>query len=193
MAETWLFADPHFGHRLMAQLRGFGEDIAAHDQAIITTLITHVRADDHLWGLGDLAMSRWADALELMAAVPGHKQWVAGNHDVVHPMHRGAHKYQRRWLEVFESVHTAARLQWQGRPVLLSHFPYSADREQYEAARFPQWRLPDHGGLLLHGHTHSPERLTGDHEVHVGLDAWGLRPVRLPDALAQLTAPAVPA
>lgn len=54
--------------------------------------------------------------------------------------------------------------------VLLSHFPYgNRDRG---APRYLQYRLPDLGEWLLHGHTHSNERQLGK-EIHVGWDAWG--------------------
>lgn len=50
-------------------------------------------------------------------------------------------------------------------------------RPSRRRARQPQFRLPDLGEWLIHGHTHSKERLDGPRSVHVGLDAWGLRPV----------------
>ncbi len=185
MGETWLTSDPHLGHRLMAARRGFGGDVGAHDAAVVAALRAAVGPDDHLWVLGDLTMRLPEYACERFRAVPGHLHLVLGNHDAGHPMHRGAHNLQRRYLGVFESVAMAATLRWEGGPVLLSHFPYRADRGP-GPARFPQWRLPDLGGLLLHGHTHLPARRTSDHEVHVGLDAWGLAPVRLADAVAAL-------
>jgi calcineurin-like phosphoesterase family protein len=35
-----------------------------------------------------------------------------------------------------------------------------------------QWRLPDRGEFLAHGHTHAALRRTSPREVHVGIDAW---------------------
>ena len=71
--------------------------------------------------------------------------------------------------------------------VLLSHYPYSGvgaegnrkeDGSQLEE-RFAEFRLTDCGRPLLHGHTHGPEKLhfsqAGTPQVHIGLDAWGMR------------------
>ena len=40
-------------------------------------------------------------------------------------------------------------------------------------SRFEQWRLPDRGSWLVHGHLHSGRQLA-ERCIHVGLDAWGL-------------------
>lgn len=175
MTTVYYTADLHLGHRLIAGLRGFGEDTDAHDAALATAWDGLVGKDDHVWVLGDLTMKgNPADALAWIVARPGVKHLVAGNHDPCHPMHRQAHKLQPRYLEAFASVQPYARRKIDGRVVLLSHFPFHADRGE---VRYAQYRLPDLGEFLLHGHTHSRERFTSDHELHVGLDAWDLRPV----------------
>jgi calcineurin-like phosphoesterase family protein len=43
-------------------------------------------------------------------------------------------------------------------------------------------RLPDHGAVLIHGHTHSTgspvsRSKSGTLQILVGVDAWGFRPV----------------
>ena len=69
----------------------------------------------------------------------------------------------------------------------MSHFPYDGDHVE-GGDRATQWRLHDEGVILLHGHTHSADRVSlsraGTTQIHVGLDAWGLRPVALGQALA---------
>ena len=78
------------------------------------------------------------------------------------------------------------------RPRRHPHCPCPRDRGE---PRYPQWRLPNEGARLLHGHTHGAERATVDaediytlasaapvrriytsREIHVGWDAWA-RPV----------------
>lgn len=169
---VWYTSDLHFGHRFVAELRGFN-DVDDHDAALCDNWASRVAADDVVWVLGDLAMSRYVEALALIKALPGIKHLVAGNHDPVHPMHRRAPKYQPACLDTFASVQAAARRRINGVDVLLSHFPYTADRGE---TRYPQWRLPNLGAWLLHGHTHAGERITGPREIHVGVDAWGLAP-----------------
>jgi calcineurin-like phosphoesterase family protein len=128
------------------------------------------------WVLGDLAVSRPDRALALLNLLPGRKHLIVGNHDRCHPMHRTAHKHQRAYLDVFDSVQAFARRRIGDQAVLLSHFPYASDHT--DEVRYTQYRLRDEGMWLLHGHTHGPERRHG-HEIHVGVDAWDLAPVSL--------------
>lgn len=110
--------------------------------------------------------------------MPGRKRLVLGNHDAGHPRHRNAHRWGDAYATVFEHVAASARVKLQGTEALLSHFPYERDRG---TARHMQWRLPDLGVPLIHGHTHGRERRSttpfGTPELHVGLDAWDLTPV----------------
>lgn len=174
--SVWFTSDLHFGHRLVAGHRGFGEDIDAHDDTIAREWIKAVRSDDHVWVLGDLAVSSPDHALKILMSLPGHKHLVSGNHDSCHPMHRNSHKHLRRYLLAFESVQPFARRRIDGEDVLLSHFPY--DKDRYEA-RYTQYRLRDEGRWLLHGHTHDADQRREGREIHVGVDAWGLAPVHL--------------
>ena len=60
---------------------------------------------------------------------------------------------------------------------------YNDDGDHTEEERYDQFRLRDLGTTLLHGHTHSDQRVSrssnGTLQIHVGLDAWGLKPVTL--------------
>lgn len=175
MSRVFYTADTHLGHKLVAGLRGFGDDTDAHDAELANAWDRAVSKDDLVWVLGDLTMGNLERALDWFEQRPGRKRLVLGNHDAGHPMHRDAPKYLKRYYRAFELATTAARTRIGGMEVLLSHFPYTTDHG-FEA-RFPQWRLPDFGAWLLHGHTHAPAWYTGDREIHVGLDAWGLTPV----------------
>jgi calcineurin-like phosphoesterase family protein len=171
---TWFTSDLHFGHRLVAHLRGHGPsreeaDVTAHDLEIADHWRDTVATDDVVWILGDLDLN--TRSLPLVAALPGRKRLIAGNHDACHPMHSAAPSVMKRYLEVFEFVQPFARVKLLGEPVLLSHFPYQGDHTEY-GDRFTQYRLPDEGARLLHGHTHSSERWTSTREIHVGWDAW---------------------
>lgn len=177
-------ADLHLGHELVAKLRGF-VTTDGHDDAVLDTLRRTVNPKgDQLWILGDLSGGSRAGterALELLAEIPGTKHLVPGNHCPVHPMHRDSWKWQRRYLEVFESVQPFARHRFvvddQRREVLLSHFPYQDGGDHTEYERYGQYRLPHMGRWLLHGHTHSPlAHLRNSRQIHVGWDAWR-RPV----------------
>lgn len=173
-------ADLHLGHQLVAELRGY-DSVQEHDEAVLAPLRTLDPRGDQLWILGDLsggskgATLRALEALDGNVDVPMHL--VAGNHCPVHPMHRDAHKWLRRYLEVFESVQPFARHRIDGRSVLLSHFPYQGGGDHTAGERYTQYRLPDLGEPLLHGHTHATSWLSGDRSVCVSLDAWAMQPV----------------
>ncbi|AYN58547.1 phosphoesterase [Arthrobacter phage Liebe] len=194
MANVFFTSDLHLGHALVAGLRGF-DDVADHDAAIAENWRRVVGPKDIVWVLGDLAASSPSRALDLIRSLPGEKHLVLGNHDPAHPMHRDA--YRRQWPYLagnggaFQSVAASARRRIQGQEVLLSHFPYDRDRGE---TRYAQWRLPDLGVPLLHGHTHGTERLSrsarSTPEIHVGVDAWDLAPVPL-ETVAGLLAEAV--
>lgn len=184
MSGCFLTSDFHIGHRLVAEHRGFGTT-QEHDEALRAIWVRTVSSDAQVWVLGDLSAGGKAstlNALEFCAALPGEKHLVLGNHDPAHPMHRDAHKWQRLYMEVFTSVQPYARRRIHGQSVLLSHFPYEADRGS--EVRYPQYRLPNLGEFLLHGHTHSASKHTSRRELHVGLDAWGMELVPV-DTVAQ--------
>jgi len=173
---VWFTSDLHFGHRLVAGLRGFGEDVDAHDAALVKNWCRVVHPKDQVWVLGDIAVSSPYSALELVAELPGRKHLIAGNHDACHPMHREAHRFQKNYLMAFESVQAFARRRIAGQEVLLSHFPYDKDRFE---VRYTQYRLRDEGRWLLHGHTHLADQRREGREIHVGVDAWDFTPVNL--------------
>lgn len=189
MARAFFTADLHLGHRLVSRMRGF-DDPSEHDEVVAERWRSVVSTEDAVWVLGDLAAVSTRrgidDLLAKVDVLPGTKHLIAGNHDPVHPMHRDAHRWQRRYLEVFDSVQAFSRRrigvtmpagQKSSQTVMLSHFPYRADHSA--TARYLQYRLRDVGDWLLHGHTHSPAQFTSSREIHVGLDAWELRPVEL--------------
>ena len=175
---TYFTSDIHYEHRLLSFLRGF-DSPEAHDDSFDEMWRSTVGKNDLVWILGDLHMSGYRPALERMAALPGRKRIVLGNHDAAHPMHRTAGAAFGPFTDVFEQVTTAATIRLNGRKVLSSHFPYDGEGRRTGSERFTQWRLKDLGEPLLHGHTHAPDRATrsasGSLQVHVGLDAWDFR------------------
>lgn len=200
MSTTFYTADLHIGHRLVAGLRGFGRlvsepgerprfdgvDTAAHDDLIRRNWWETVGIDDVVHVLGDLAVTSSEDGIMAMlafvGALPGRKRLVLGNHDPRHPMHDGHERWAGAYGEVFESVDTLVRRRIAGRRVMLSHFPYGNDMRhiaQHDGIdRYAAFRPVDAGLWLLHGHTHSGEiRREGPREIHVGLDAWAMKPV----------------
>lgn len=186
--STWFTSDLHIGHRLVAGKRGYwDEDIVddegncapdpeEHDFTLAQMWDSTVDPTDTVWVLGDISINGGQHALDWIHDRPGTKHLVTGNHDPVNPQKRTAQKLQRRWMEYFETIQPHARLRYGKQNYLLSHYPYWSygDGPERESARDEQWRLPDLGLPLLHGHTHGKER-AHDNMFHVGLDAWDLQ------------------
>lgn len=62
--------------------------------------------------------------------------------------------------------------------VYLSHFPFTGD---HGPDRHREWRLREGWDAVIHGHTHSAEKIsqsdhTGALQVHIGVDAWDFQP-----------------
>ncbi|MFR9752809.1 metallophosphoesterase family protein [Nocardia sp. 004] len=170
-------ADLHIGHRMVAESRGF-PDAAAHDAELARLWDQEVDIDDQVWVLGDISVGGTKNettALRWLAHRSGRKHLVCGNHDGCHPMRSKAARWQRVYLEVFDSVQQTAVHKITGHRVLLSHFPFRGDPEgdHTPVNRFEEWRHPDGGQWLLHGHTHSRESQRG-RQLHIGLDAHNL-------------------
>lgn len=203
MPVTWFTSDTHFGHRLVAALRGFApgallEDgtvdrtvitpghVRAHDEHIIESWNRHVAPEDTVWHLGDLTLKRAAEVAPILARLNGNLRIVLGNHDRAHPLmgHKAIAETRALYEAGVEYVTPFAEVPVQlpkGRPdpamrVMLSHFPYHGDHT--ESPREAQWRLRDEGRVLLHGHTHTAYATMPEHtrQIHVGWDTWR-RPV----------------
>lgn len=196
MSRTWFTSDLHIGHRLVAGHRGFfdadaaGEpDPAAHDKWLADLWDSTVSDEDIVFVLGDVSMNFKPYVSEWVRQRPGTKHLITGNHDSVHPMHSTALRHLEKWTTpgLFSTVQPSLRRRYNGHEVLLSHFPYIEQDgdEGRRAGSYPQWRLPDLGVPLIHGHTHGPEKehrneidtwsdipRYGSPQLHVGIDAW---------------------
>lgn len=184
--NVWFTSDPHWGHEFVAKDRGF-DSADDHDEWLAGVYLDHFRPEDTIWWLGDLTVRmapRQAVYRCTDTAPKAKHHLVFGNHDAGHPMHRTAYRAYDDYAE-FDSVQPFARRRGPNKTsLLLSHFPYAGDHTEEE--RYPQWRLPDLGDPLIHGHTHSTEKVSytqyGTVQVHVGVDAWKA-PVNLDEVL----------
>ena len=87
MTTIWVLSDTHFGHGNILQfkredgspLRAF-ESAEEMDEHLVAQWNSVVRPQDHVYHLGDVAMSR--QALPTLARCNGHKRLVRGNHDI---------------------------------------------------------------------------------------------------------------
>lgn len=123
MTRQWFTADTHFGHKFVADLRGFA-DVESHDAEIVARWNRVVRPDDIVWHLGDVTLQSYECIAEVLHQMNGTIHLIPGNHDRCSPVHRDAHKQQVIWMDRFASVQAYARRRFNGRQLLLSHYPY---------------------------------------------------------------------
>lgn len=193
--SVFFTSDLHLFHRAVAYDRRYGgwpadkadvteDDVAWHNDLLAEKWDAVVRRDDVVWVLGDLIASSQSltKALLWIAERPGRKHFVWGNHDPGHPMHSDSQKFDGRYRGAFESVGMMRKRRIFGQEVFLCHFPYDDVATSSPEGRFEQFRLPNLGKPIIHGHTHSKERVTdvgGTRQIHVGPDAWDMAPVPL--------------
>lgn len=170
MAEVFFWADFHFGHPKVSDLRGFNST-DEHDNHIVKGWESRVGKKDQVVVPGDLAVGSPQRALEIIAGLPGIKRLISGNHDQTFAGNRKAPNAQKRYLEVFDSVQDYAKRRVHGVDYLLSHFPYTGDHAGTED-RYTEFRLKDTGKYpLIHGHVHDEWKVNGM-QFNVGVDHW---------------------
>jgi len=164
-------ADLHLGHIKVAKLR-FPESAeylkddkvqSLHDVTILRQIQKLTKRDD-LYILGDLSSGNAAQERNALSMLRMLKEdigfgmhLIAGNHDSVSSIHKRGRRKQREFLETFDSVQQFAPIDIAGETLLMSHFPYASlgDGETRQGSpRYLEFRLPDAGYPLLHGHTH---------------------------------------
>lgn len=191
MSNVFFTSDLHIGHKLVAGLRGFWDednvdddgnaapDTLEHARTVAAIWDATVKPSDTVFVLGDTGLSNWSYVLNWFDNRPGTKHLIAGNHDPVHPARSDAIKLQKEWLHVFATINPYTTRKIAGEKVLLSHFPYASYGDgtthgEPGEGRWSEWRADERlGKLLIHGHTHGPERAHDGNQFHVGWDAWG--------------------
>lgn len=208
IARRFITSDTHIGHRLMSGLRGYGKsllpgerltalnesqvtragqlvrdfDIARHDAYVIDTWNSRVRPDDVVFHAGDVFLGPHSN-IEKIALLNGKKHLITGNHDEIFAGHRQSWRNYREWAGYFESINAFLRINVDDIKCLISHFPYAGYSEGAPSdrieGRYEEYRLPDEGHMLLHGHTHAGEPFTYrdpgklvPNMIHIGWDTW---------------------
>lgn len=186
MSTVWYTSDLHLGHRLVARLRTGIEDndalaIEQHDALLAENWDRVVGKNDLIYVGGDLCISGLDEALAWIQKRKGRKRLVWGNHDKGHPANPKGPAHGAKYREAFEDAQAFYRTKIGQRDALISHFPYTGDRGE---DRWTQYRLPDLGEILLHGHMHSDLRVIDrekPYQIHIGPDAWDMNLVNIED------------
>lgn len=190
--DIWLRSDDHFGHRNICRFtdRPWAnwdtEDEEADERALVemaeafvTLHNEQVKPGDLVIFGGDVAMGdRYMWLREWVRKMHGRKILIIGNHDKLFKNY--AEWEYRVYAETFtEGVRSWLDLRdllpFSHLPMIVNHFPYepgTGPRVVPGPDKYKNWRpvrVP--GQWLLHGHTHDTRVLTGDQQIHIGIDA----------------------
>lgn len=166
MSNIYFWSDMHLGDANVASFRGF-DDVEEHDAMVLDAWSTTIRERDIVYFLGDLSIHDVQGALDKVSKLAGRKRIIWGNHDPGHPMFTRSHRWQPKFLEVFETADSIGFLKVDKTPVMMSHFPFRGDHSEHD--RHWQYRLRPDSGLLLHGHVHHLWE-TNEDQFNVGVD-----------------------
>lgn len=168
-----------------------------HDETVVRHINARVGKQDELYVLGDLSCGSrdsFEQALRMIDKLyvpPSRRHLILGNHENF----KVKDSVRVTLAHTFGYVSVCEYLYVDGVPIVLSHVPLLSDmdgrvrRDLAENSYSKSMRrhavnVPS-GTLHLHGHTHSPTPRDSRNalSVNVGLDAWGLFPVSLPQIL----------
>lgn len=168
------YSDPHFGHANIIKFcdRPFSS-VTDMNRGLVERYNSRITRKDRVLWLGDCFFGSSAEFSKIMGKLNGEKWLVLGNHD----------KSPSRMVELgFSIAAPELRFQLENIHFRAVHFPY---RTLSQDTRF-QEKMPirEKDVVLLHGHTHSPNKTLGAAAVHVGVDAWDYYPAPVREVVA---------
>ena len=168
MANRIFFtSDTHFGDPNVIRVheRPFGS-IEEMDAALIANWNKVVDPDDTVYHLGDFGHRSCFDAGDYLDKLNGTIHLIRGNHDDVVVEVAG---------DKFASVELMTELDWQGRRLVLFHYPMR------------DWPNAVRGSFHLYGHVHGQlDHVPLGLSLDVGVDTHGFQPVAIEEAVAVL-------
>lgn len=176
-------ADLHIGHRNIIDYTNRPFTSVEHMNAeLVRRWNSVVQHTDDVYVLGDLALGKLSESMEVAKALRGRKFLVPGNHDRCWPGHSKVRPsdrmaYQDAGFTILPPQQTMVCRDPNAAPsyqLLLHHFPYVGD--SHDTDRYVEHRPVDDGRWLLHGHIHDKWRVK-DRMINVGVDVWGYAPV----------------
>lgn len=182
----WFTSDQHFGHVNVIKYcnRPF-KDVDEMNQELVRRHNAVVAPDDEVFHLGDFSLSKAQVGLYL-PQLNGKHTLVMGNHDHCHmACAKNVNRQSRMVGEYhrmgFQEIMASGQLNIDGQQVILNHLPYSGDNVGMPE-RYQQYRSPNNGLWLLHGHVHTAWKQR-DRMINVGVDQWDFTPVSITEII----------
>lgn len=177
----WFTSDLHFHHSKVINFcnRPY-KSVDEMNEALIHNWNKKVSKKDIVYVLGDFAFCGKDKMQAILSRLNGTKILITGNHDK--PAH---YMLEAGFDKVFENHKIYLNDAGERIPIYLSHFPYKLPwyiklkckllRKRVDY-RYEYKRMQNDGTWLLHGHTHSKDKVRKN-MIHVGVDAWNYEPI----------------
>lgn len=163
----WFTSDTHYFHKNVLEYcnRPFAS-VEEMNEALITNWNRVVSPHDTIYHLGDFALCKSAQAIEILKQLNGHKHLIFGNHD------KSLRKSQE-FLDLWESTQDLKEIKVPDetaptgtRKIVMCHYAMRV------------WNQSHYSSYSIFGHSHSnlyddPHLLSCD----VGVDCWDYTPV----------------
>lgn len=153
----WVTSDTHFGHERILTFRDpFGDlmrpfgSVEEMDETMVARWNDRVKPSDHVYHLGDVAMSR--PNLQIVKRLNGHKRLLFGNHDIY-----DYKDYAEVGFEKLMSYRVFDEL-------IFSHIPLHSRS------------MPNH--VNVHGHIHGNGDI-GERYINMSVEATDFAPLSL--------------
>jgi len=181
-------SDWHLGHERIIPLcnRPFKDTNHMHE-VLIANYNSRVSLSEDAFVLGDVAMGTFVETIKIVNRFNGAKYLIPGNHDRIsgHESEARQVRFLPMYMDVFSAVCDEVEQIEIGYNdsddtviVSASHYPYNGDSQRED--RYDRLRPIDDGRVLLHGHTHSKEKVSrsaeGTLQINIGVDAWDYFP-----------------
>lgn len=153
MSDAFFAADLHFGHKFMADLRGFGRlHLEDMDDYIIEYWNRRVGKRDDVFFHGDFSFYNADLTRRCFNALNGNKFFTGiGNHDPNHVL----------GLPWANDPQMLCKRKFDGQTIWMCHYPLMT------------WANAHHGTWHTHGHSHGNGQWADSTRLDVGMDATG--------------------
>lgn len=165
MSTVRFIGDLHFGHKWMAEHRGF-PDVFEHDEHIIDQWNKIVKKKDLTYIVGDVTMES-ADHYYRLDALNGRKIVVLGNHDM--PAH------VPELLKYVEKV--AGMVKYKG--IWLTHCPVHERELEFRVSRNIHGHIHEHKIMKLESNGFKDEWVPDDRYINVSCEQVDYKPQTL--------------
>jgi len=153
-------SDTHFGHKKMAELRGFSQ-VSNMDEKIIETWNKIIPRTSTVYHLGDFALGDPGYISKIRSRLHGKIHLILGNHDYKNKIHKLS--------LLFTSLSDLKCVKYNHNLFTLCHYPMR------------QWPSSHRGSFHLYGHSHGIMPPYGK-SFDVGWDRWS-RPLPVDEVL----------